>query len=191
MGELSDRLIAELVDAVRAQLRKEAERPAARRLPDRRHREGHRARAASSGCASSRTTTTGRSRSSSTAPAATSPTASPFTTPSATSSAAASRSRSSCRAWPTRWARSCCRRRATGRRLAFPHSWIMIHEPAKWAGWQSTTRRGAASRAAQADAGSDLQDPVVALGQAAAPDHPATPSAPTSISTRRARSSTG
>src|SRR5262249_29399965 len=26
-----------------------------------------------------------------------------------------------------------------GRRLAFPHSWIMIHEPAKWAGCQSTT----------------------------------------------------
>ena len=26
-----------------------------------------------------------------------------------------------------------------GRRLSFPHSWIMIHEPAKWAGWQSTT----------------------------------------------------
>src|SRR5688572_23239230 len=26
-----------------------------------------------------------------------------------------------------------------GRRLAFPHSWIKIHEPAKWAGWQSTT----------------------------------------------------
>jgi len=26
-----------------------------------------------------------------------------------------------------------------GRRLAFPHSWIMIQEPAKWAGWQSTT----------------------------------------------------
>jgi ATP-dependent protease ClpP protease subunit len=26
-----------------------------------------------------------------------------------------------------------------GRRLCFPHSWIMIHEPAKWAGWQSTT----------------------------------------------------
>ena len=26
-----------------------------------------------------------------------------------------------------------------GRRLTFPHSWIMIHEPAKWAGWQSTT----------------------------------------------------
>jgi ATP-dependent Clp protease protease subunit len=26
-----------------------------------------------------------------------------------------------------------------GRRLSYPHSWIMIHEPAKWAGWQSTT----------------------------------------------------
>lgn len=26
-----------------------------------------------------------------------------------------------------------------GSRFAFPHSWIMIHEPAKWAGWQSTT----------------------------------------------------
>jgi ATP-dependent Clp protease protease subunit len=26
-----------------------------------------------------------------------------------------------------------------GRRMSFPHSWIMIHEPAKWAGWQSTT----------------------------------------------------
>jgi ATP-dependent Clp protease protease subunit len=28
---------------------------------------------------------------------------------------------------------------STGRRLCFPHAWIMIHEPAKWAGWQSTT----------------------------------------------------
>jgi ATP-dependent Clp protease protease subunit len=28
---------------------------------------------------------------------------------------------------------------SAGRRHAFPHSWIMIHEPAKWAGWQSTT----------------------------------------------------
>jgi ATP-dependent Clp protease, protease subunit len=26
-----------------------------------------------------------------------------------------------------------------GKRYAYPHSWIMIHEPAKWAGWQSTT----------------------------------------------------
>src|SRR3954466_7063768 len=26
-----------------------------------------------------------------------------------------------------------------GGRFAYPHSWIMIHEPAKWAGWQSTT----------------------------------------------------
>ena len=28
---------------------------------------------------------------------------------------------------------------STGHRLAQPHAWIMIHEPAKWAGWQSTT----------------------------------------------------
>ena len=28
---------------------------------------------------------------------------------------------------------------SVGKRLAFPHSWIMIHVPAKWAGWQSTT----------------------------------------------------
>src|SRR4029078_551251 len=26
-----------------------------------------------------------------------------------------------------------------GHRLSYPHSWIMIHEPAKWAGWQSTS----------------------------------------------------
>jgi ATP-dependent Clp protease protease subunit len=26
-----------------------------------------------------------------------------------------------------------------GRRISLPHSWIMIHEPAKWAGWQSTS----------------------------------------------------
>ena len=29
-----------------------------------------------------------------------------------------------------------------GRRLSYPHSWIMIHEPAKWAGWQSTSAAG-------------------------------------------------
>jgi len=28
---------------------------------------------------------------------------------------------------------------SVGRRLSYPHSWIMIHEPAKWAGWQSTS----------------------------------------------------
>lgn len=28
---------------------------------------------------------------------------------------------------------------SVGRRLSLPHSWIMIHEPAKWAGWQSTS----------------------------------------------------
>src|SRR3954451_2775439 len=26
-----------------------------------------------------------------------------------------------------------------GQRFAVPHSWIIIHEPAKWAGWQSTS----------------------------------------------------
>src|SRR5258708_12307945 len=26
-----------------------------------------------------------------------------------------------------------------GQRLAFRHWWILIHEPAKWAGWQSTS----------------------------------------------------
>ena len=26
-----------------------------------------------------------------------------------------------------------------GRRLAQPHSWIMIYEPVKWAGWQPTS----------------------------------------------------
>ena len=28
---------------------------------------------------------------------------------------------------------------SSGRRFSYPHSWIMIHEPAKWAGWQSTS----------------------------------------------------
>jgi len=28
---------------------------------------------------------------------------------------------------------------SSGKRVALPHSWIMIHEPAKWAGWQSTS----------------------------------------------------
>ncbi len=28
---------------------------------------------------------------------------------------------------------------SAARRLCYPHSWIMIHEPAKWAGWQSTS----------------------------------------------------
>jgi ATP-dependent Clp protease protease subunit len=28
---------------------------------------------------------------------------------------------------------------SAGRRFAQPHAWIMIHDPAKWAGWQSTS----------------------------------------------------
>ena len=59
-----------------------------------------------------------------------------------------------------------------GRRLAFPHSWIMIHEPAKWAGWQSTS-----AAAQHLERLKQMQDQiyktaVVALRQAAPPDHP-------------------
>jgi ATP-dependent Clp protease protease subunit len=43
-----------------------------------------------------------------------------------------------------------------GKRLTYPHSWIMIHEPAKWAGWQSTTAQRSTS-SAETDAGSDLR----------------------------------
>src|SRR3989449_9515880 len=35
--------------------------------------------------------------------------------------------------------RTVLRAAGDGRRLAFRPSWFMIHEPAKWAGWQSTT----------------------------------------------------
>ena len=59
-----------------------------------------------------------------------------------------------------------------GRRLAFPHSWIMIHEPAKWAGLAIDDRRGAAPRSPQADAEPDLPHPLAAFGQAAPADHP-------------------
>ena len=138
MGELSDRLIAELVDAVRAQLRKEAgdrlrdvyligdiEKDTARACIERlRELANDNDRPITLFINSAGGNVTDGLA---------------IHDASATSSAAASRSRSSCRAWPTRWDRSCCRRRATGRRLAFPHSWIMIHEPAKWAGWQSTS----------------------------------------------------
>ena len=59
-----------------------------------------------------------------------------------------------------------------GRRWAFPHSWIMIHEPAKWAGWQSTT-----AAAQHLDRLKQMQDQIYRIladrsGQAAAPDHP-------------------
>mgnify|MGYP003694420095 CR=1 FL=1 len=114
MGDLSDRLIAELVDAVRGAAPQGSRRPAARRLPHRRHREGHRARlhrAAARARQRQRPADHAlhqqRRRQRHRRPRHP-------RRRSATSSAAASRSRSSCRAWRTRWARSCCRRPATG-----------------------------------------------------------------------------
>ena len=59
-----------------------------------------------------------------------------------------------------------------GRRLALPHSWIMIHEPAKWAGWQSTTAAAPTPRSPEADAGADLPDPRQAIRPSAGKDHP-------------------
>ena len=140
MSELNARLLNEIVDGGqgnRPQERAVGSPP--RRLPHRRHREGQRPASPSKSCGSWPTTAGNPSPSTSTAPAATSPMGWRSTTSSATSSAPASRSPSSCRGWPTRWARSYFRRPVQGKRLAYPHSWIMIHEPAKWAGWQSTT----------------------------------------------------
>ena len=139
MGELSDRLIAELVDAVRAQLRKEQSRSASRRLPHRRHRKRHRARRASSGCASWRTTTTGRSRC--------------YINSAGGNVTDGLAIHDAIRHIISRgievtiivqgmaysMGSIVLQAASDGKRLAFPHSWIMIHEPAKWAGWQSTT----------------------------------------------------
>ena len=74
---------------------------------------------------------------------------------------------------------------------AFPHSWIMIHEPAKWAGWQSTT-----AAAQHLDRLKQMQDqiyqhpgrPIEASRSARSS---ATPSAPISISTPPTRSDYG
>jgi hypothetical protein len=52
-----------------------------------------------------------------------------------------------------------------GRRFAFPHSWIMIHEPAKWAGWQSTSAAAQHLDRLQADAGADLPYPGRSVGR--------------------------
>ena len=58
---------------------------------------------------------------------------------SATSSAAASRSPIIVQGMAYSMGSIVLQAASEGRRLAFPHSWIMIHEPAKWAGWQSTS----------------------------------------------------
>ena len=80
-----------------------------------------------------------RSRSTSTAPAATSPTGSRSTTRSRTSSRPGSRVTIVVQGMAYSMGSVVLQAASPGRRWAFPHSWIMIHEPAKWAGWQSTT----------------------------------------------------
>ena len=74
--------------------------------------------------------------------------------------------------WRTRWARSPAGGGSVGRRLSYPHSWIMIHEPAKWAGWQSTS-----AAAQHLDRLKQMQAQIYqiladAIRQAAAEDHP-------------------
>ena len=139
MTDISDRLLNELVDAVKDIVRKEQ----SDRLRDiyligdiekDSARVGHRA-AARAGQRQPQA----HHASTSTAPAATSPTGSPSTTRSATSSRRASRSRSIVQGMAYSMGSVVLQAASPGRRLAFPHSWIMIHEPAKWAGWQSTT----------------------------------------------------
>ena len=71
-----------------------------------------------------------------------------------------------------------------GRRLALPHSWIMIHEPAKWAGWQSTS-----AAAQHLDRLKQMQAQIyqILAKRSGKPlrRSSATPSARTSISTRQ------
>ena len=119
MGELNERLIAELIDAVRAQLRKEQsdrlrdvyligdiEKDPARVCIERlRELASDNNRPITLYINSAGGTLL---------------TDSPSTTASATSSAAESRSRPSCKGWPTRWDRSFCRRAATENAWRFP-----------------------------------------------------------------------
>ena len=60
---------------------------------------------------------------------------------------------------------------SVGRRLAFPHAWIMIHEPAKWAGWQSTTAAQHHLDRLRQMQDPDLPDPGEAVRPAAEADH--------------------
>jgi ATP-dependent protease ClpP protease subunit len=72
-----------------------------------------------------------------------------------------------------------------GRRLAQPHSWIMIHEPAKWAGWQSTSAAAQHLDRLKQMQRSSRRDPDDPCRRSSA-----TPSAPISTSMRRWRWST-
>ena len=112
MTEINERLLNELVDAVKGIVRKGAESIAfatsTSSVTSRRTRPGKR----SNGCASSPTRATSPSRCTSTVPAATSPMGWRCTTPSGIWCRKASKSRSSCRAWRIRWAPSCSRQPA-------------------------------------------------------------------------------
>jgi len=139
MGELSDRLIAELVDAVRAQLRKDQgerlrdvyligdiEKDTARTCIERlRELANENDRPITLFINSAGGNVHRRARDSRRS----------F----ATSSAAASRVTIVVQGMAYSMGSIVLQAASEGRRLAFPHSWIMIHEPAKWAGWQSTT----------------------------------------------------
>ena len=139
MGEINNQVLTELVEAVKQIVRKEQ----SDRLRDiyligdiekDTARDGHRAAARAR-----QRQLRGRSRSTSTAPAATSPTGWRFTTPSATSSARGIEVTIIVQGMAYSMGSVVLQAASPGRRLSFPHSWIMIHEPAKWAGWQSTT----------------------------------------------------
>ena len=138
LWSVSDRLLNDLVDAVKDIVRKETVGPTARRVPDRRHREGQRARVierlrelANDSRNPSRCTSTPR--------AATSPMAWPSTTPCVSSVARGIEVTIVVQGMAYSMGSVVLQAASPGRRLALPHSWIMIHEPAKWAGWQSTS----------------------------------------------------
>jgi ATP-dependent Clp protease, protease subunit len=72
-----------------------------------------------------------------------------------------------------------------GRRRSYPHSWIMIHEPAKWAGWQSTT-----AAAQHLERLKQMQDQIYRILSSRSGKPLRQIIRPTFISTPRARSST-
>ena len=75
-----------------------------------------------------------------------------------------------------------------GRRLSYPHSWIMIHEPAKWAGWQSTSAAAQhLDRLKQMQA--QIYEILAIRSGSPCRRSSATPNALTSTSTRRRHSS--
>ena len=167
-----------------------AGRTAARRLPHRRHRERHRAPLHRAAARARERQQPADHASTSTAPAATSPTASPSTTSSATSSAAASRSSIIVQGMAYSMGSIVLQAASDGRRLTYPALVDHDSRAGEVGRLAVDDRRRAAPRAAEADAGSDLQDPVVRAPASRSARSSGTPSAPTSISTRRTRSTT-